>query len=226
MKKQYLVPIIVVIIVLALCAIITTHHSRPSHFGRMGVEKNSCEKSKALDGYDYFSKPTDKSMLELRVADWNEFSSFSGNISFKYPKDLRVNKENVDESGIGVYYITLPSTNEFIPLMRIDVVGELPTSEGWSSEEIFNNQNDIDKQLSRLASSTTVFDYEPCVAEPGQVSSRVLVRNTEGLNLFLKNSAPLYVHASLVLSPDGASWDKEWEEELVLILNSIHFKSL
>jgi hypothetical protein len=186
----------------------------------------SCETSNALDGFDYFSKPVDKSVFEMRTREWVEFISPIDNLSFKYPKNLfSINRENVDSGGIGTYYITLPSTSEFIPLLKIEVGGELPTEEGWSSPEIFNNQNDIDKQLLRLMTGSEMFDHEPCVANLESISSRVLVRTNDGLHLFLKNSIPHYIHASLIISSDAANWDKEWEEELVLILNSIHFKS-
>ena len=186
----------------------------------------SCDTSNALDGFDYFSKPVDKSIFEMRTSGWAEFSSPASNLSFKYPKKFSINKENISEWGIGVYYITLPTeAREFVPLLKIEVEGELPTSDGWSTEEIFNNQNDINVQITRLGESGGVFDYEPCVAKPESVSSRVLVRTNDGLHLFLKNTIPHYVHATLMISSDASSWDKEWEEELVLILNSIHFKS-
>ena len=228
MKKQSTITIITAIGVSAIVFCLGFLFSQNSN---TSIQKNdvvaslACERSNALDGFDYFSKPINKSIFEMRTVGWSEFSSPTDNLTFKYPKNLSVNKENVGDGGVGVYYITLPTTAEFVPLLKIEVDGELPTSEGWSSEELFNNQNDINKQLSRFAASSTIFDYEPCVVEPQHLTSRVLVRTDDGLHLLLKNSIPYYVHASLMISPDASNWDKEWEEELVLVLNSIHFKS-
>lgn len=173
-----------------------------------------CEIGESINGYDYSSEPVKESIAKIRTSNWTRFKDPTSNVSFDYPNNLKLSTANLESSGsIEIYQ----NGSEPIQIVQIKIERELLETDGWSSVDVFNNQNDIPAQLNNIVASDTGVDYSPCFADVSN-EERLLIKTDNALHLFIKNSVH-YVHAYVSI-PYASLLSLE---EATLILNSIHF---
>ena len=143
---------------------------------------------------------------------WKEYNTKAG-FSFKYPSEkLNLNDLNNDAEGVGSYGIVIPDPGSYDRVVWVEISKEMPTEEGWTSEEIYNNQNPLPAQLQRLSKSAEQFNFTPC---PPNEDVKTVVQSDDGLFVLMKKGDKyLMAGADLTSFP-------EYNEDIKEILTSI-----
>lgn len=188
--------------------------------GAMYATKNNSVDTKILNAdmpnTDVFARCTSNALLSRIQSgqgniEWTEYAIPSG-FSVKYPQDTRLNSLNADPEGTGIYTIALQSAGSYDPIVSIEINRTLLTEEGWTSEEIFNNQNSLVNQLERL-SEQGAFDFAPC---PYTENTKVVVQEEKDITVFIKKG-DLYLKAT-----GFHSLYPEYRSHIEGVLESIH----
>lgn len=156
--------------------------------------------------------------------DWITYKTNSG-FTFQYPNNkIQLNDLNIEEDGEGSFIFQLPPSGVGdgpFRLASIEINKTLPLDEGWTSEEYFNNQNSLGKQIERLQKkSSKILNYYPC---PLDENEKTVVQDGSDIHVFMKKG-DYYLHArysdlSAVRSDIGLSVEEE--ESVKDILRSI-----
>lgn len=148
---------------------------------------------------------------------WKEYKTVNG-FSFQYPSDsYELNDLNIEKDGTGSYNIIFPTTLSFDRVVSIEIHKELPVSEGWTYDGIYNNQNPLLSQLQRLQKGSKVFNYYPCVLRP---NNKTVIRADNSITVLLKKG-DTYLMAHSFSDMNDSLTPKE-RIDINAILSSIH----